>query len=41
MVDYLVLYVILDTTDDALLKIYPVSIKHHKQLPFDFRRLWL
>lgn len=41
MADYLVLYALLDATRDRLAKIYLVSIKHHKQLSFDFERLWL
>lgn len=41
MADYLVLYAILDATDDRLSTIYLVSVKHHKQLSFDFERLWL
>jgi hypothetical protein len=41
MTDYLVLYTLLDATHDRLAKIYLVSIKHHKQLSFDFERLWL
>ena len=35
MDDYLVLYVILASVA------YLLAIKHHKQLSFDFERLWL
>ena len=41
MADYLVLFALLDATDDRLAKIYLVSIEHHKQLSFDVERLWL
>jgi hypothetical protein len=41
MTDYLVLYALLDATHDRLARIYLVAIKHHKQLSFDFERLWL
>ena len=40
MTDYLVLYAILEATTSKPLAIYLVSIKHHKQLSFDFDRLW-
>jgi len=40
MANYLVLYALLDTTADRLPKIYLVSIRHHKQLSFDFEQLW-
>lgn len=40
MTDYLVLYVILGATAGRASTIYLVSIKHHKQLSFDFERLW-
>lgn len=32
--DYLILYTVADTT------VYLVSIRHHRQLSFDFARLW-
>ena len=34
--DYLVLYAAMDT----LSKVYLLSIRHHRQLSFDFARLW-
>jgi len=34
MDDYLVLYAIIDQT------VYLLSVRHHKQLSFDFARLW-
>ena len=40
MTDYLVLYAILEATADRPSAIYLLSIKHHKQLSFDFDRLW-
>ena len=40
MTDYLVLYAILEATTDRLSTLYLVSIRHHKQLSFDFERLW-
>lgn len=40
MTDYLVLYAILEGSADKLPVIYLVSIRHHKQLSFDFVRLW-
>lgn len=40
MADYLVLYALLDATADRPSTIHMVSIKHHKQLSFDFERLW-
>lgn len=40
MADYLVLYALLDATADRPCTIYLVSVKHHKQLSFDFERLW-
>lgn len=40
MTDYLVLYAVLGATVDRASTIYLVSIKHHKQLSFDFERLW-
>lgn len=40
MAEYLVLYAHLDVTADKPPLIYLVSIKHHKQLSFDFERLW-
>ena len=40
MTNYLVLYAVLGATVDRVSTIYLVSIKHHKQLSFDFERLW-
>ena len=40
MTDYLVLYAILEGAAGRPSAIYLVSIKHHKQLSFDFERLW-
>lgn len=34
--DYLMLY----TAMDAKATVYPLSIRHHRQLSFDFARLW-
>ncbi|MDB5743455.1 MAG: uncharacterized protein JWR68_1770 [Polaromonas sp.] len=38
--DYLVLYAILEAAADKPSVIYLASIKNHKQLSFDFERLW-
>ncbi len=40
MTDYLVLYAVLGATVSRPSAIYLVSIKHHKQLSFDFERFW-
>ena len=40
MTDYLVLYALLNAMANKPSVIYLVSIKHHKQLSFDFERLW-
>jgi len=40
MTAYLVLYAILEATADKPSAIYLMSIKHQKQLSFDFERLW-
>ena len=40
MADYLVLYAILEATANKPSTIYLMSIKHQKQLSFDFERLW-
>lgn len=34
--DYLVLYVVMDASET----VYLLSIRHHRQLSFDFARLW-
>jgi hypothetical protein len=41
MADYLVLYALLEATHERPAKIHLVSVKHYKQLSFDFERLWL
>ena len=38
--DYLMLYTVVDTPPDALPSVYLLSIRHHRQLSFDFARLW-
>jgi len=38
--DYLVLYAVLGAAAGTASTIYLISIKHHKQLSFDFERLW-
>ena len=40
MTDYLVLYAVLGAAADRASTIYLISIKHHKQMSFDFERLW-
>lgn len=40
MTDYLVLYAVLGPAAGTASTIYLISIKHHKQLSFDFERLW-
>lgn len=41
MESYLVLYAVLDAAaGEPSTTIYLVSVKHHKQLSFDFERLW-
>lgn len=40
MTEYLVLHAILEGAADKPSAIYLASIKHHKQLSFDFERLW-
>jgi hypothetical protein len=40
MTDYVVLYAVLDATADRPSVVQLLSIKHHKQLSFDFERLW-
>jgi hypothetical protein len=41
LADYRVLHTLLDATHDRPAKIYLVSIKHCKQLSFDFAPLWV
>lgn len=38
--DYLMLYTVVDTPADALPSVVLLSIRHHRQLSFDFTRLW-
>lgn len=41
MDDYLVLYAVMDQKKPKATMIYLLAVKHHKQLSFDFERLWL
>ena len=38
--DYLMLYAVVDASPDAEPSVYLLSIRHHRQLSFDFARLW-
>lgn len=38
--DYLLLYAVLDASAQARAMVYLLSIRHHRQLSFDFARLW-
>ena len=38
--DYLMLYVAMDAFPDANASVYLLSIRHHRQLSFDFAKLW-
>ncbi len=38
--DYLLLYAVLDASAEARAMVYLLSIRHHRQLSFDFARLW-
>lgn len=38
--DYLMLYTVLDPSPQASAAVYLLSIRHHRQLSFDFARLW-
>lgn len=38
--DYLLLYAVVDASAQALAMVYLLSIRHHRQLSFDFARLW-
>jgi len=38
--DYLVLYTVFDASPKAIATVYLLSIRHHRQLSFDFARLW-
>lgn len=38
--DYLTLYTVVDASPEAKSSVYLLSIRHHRQLSFDFARLW-
>ena len=38
--DYLLLYSVADAPEQAQATVYLLSIRHHRQLSFDFARLW-
>lgn len=38
--DYLLLYLVVDTPTEGAGTVYLLSIRHHRQLSFDFARLW-
>ena len=38
--DYLMLYTVVDASQAAKSCVYLLSIRHHRQLSFDFARLW-
>ena len=38
--DYLMLYTVVDAPRDAVASVYLLSIRHHRQLSFDFAKLW-
>jgi len=38
--DYLMLYIVLDASATNKDSVYLLSIRHHRQLSFDFARLW-
>ena len=38
--DYLMLYTVVDGSPEAKSCVYLLSIRHHRQLSFDFARLW-
>ncbi len=38
--DYLMLYTVVDASPGANACVYLLSIRHHRQLSFDFARLW-
>ena len=38
--DYLMLYTVVDASPDAVASVYLLSIRHHRQLSFDFAKLW-
>jgi hypothetical protein len=38
--DYLMLYLVVDASPGAKACVYLLTIRHHRQLSFDFARLW-
>lgn len=38
--DYLILYTVVDAPPQTIATVYLLSIRHHRQLSFDFARLW-
>lgn len=38
--DYLMLYAVVDASPEAKSSVFLLSIRHHRQLSFDFARLW-
>lgn len=38
--DYLLLYAVADATNDSRPTVYLLSIRHHRQLSFEFAKLW-
>lgn len=38
--DYLMLYTVVDASAEAAATVYLLSIRHHRQLSFDFAGLW-
>lgn len=38
--DYLLLYTVVDASTNSDATVYLLSIRHHRQLSFDFTRLW-
>jgi hypothetical protein len=38
--DYLMLYLVEDASTKAEVRVYLLTIRHHRQLSFDFTRLW-
>lgn len=38
--DYLILYIVADAQADVRATVYLLSIRHHRQLAYDFAKLW-
>ena len=38
--DYLILYSVVDASSGVTSSVYLLSIRHHRQLSFDFGKLW-